>query len=250
MPLLGPQDPPAFEVLRAQARSPFLLTADHAGRRIPAALGDLGLDEVERQRHIAWDLGIAEVTRALSARLEACAILQTYSRLVIDCNRPPGSPQSIVTISERTTIPGNVDAQDADARVQEVFAPYHDRIAAELAWREREGLPTVLIAMHSYTPRFLDEDRIWQAGVLYGRDTRFALPVLAKLRESGLPIGDNEPYAVSEDSDYTVITHAERPGRMYVELELRQDLIADERGRDAWAARVADALEHALQARA
>lgn len=247
MALLSGQDPPPFEVLRAGSRAPFLLVCDHAGRALPRSLGDLGLPERELTRHIAWDLGIAELARLLSARLSACAILQTYSRLVIDCNRPWASSESIVTRSERTRIPGNerLSCEDAALRQREVFAPYHARIAEELAWRDRHGVATVLVALHSFTPRYLDQDRLWQAGVLYGEDQRIAQPVLTSLRESGLPIGDNEPYAVSVETDYTVITHGERRGTPYVELELRQDLIADEAGRQTWTERVARALESA-----
>lgn len=244
--LLSADDPPPFQLLRAGARSPFVLTCDHAGRLLPRALGDLGLPQSELVRHIAWDLGIAEVARKLSARLEAFAILQTYSRLVIDCNRPPGTPESIVGTSERTVIPGNADltSVDIEQRRLEIFEPYQSRIAQELA--TRHGLPTVLVALHSFTPRFMDVDRSWQAGILYGADARVARPLLAKLREEGLTVGDNEPYAVSEQTDYTVMTHGEQRGTPYVEVEIRQDLIADAPGQQAWAERLALGLEHVL----
>ena len=105
--LIQPDEPPPFAVEQAQGRSPFFLTADHAGKLLPRKLGDLGLDAKERERHIAWDIGIAEVSRRLAVQLDAFLILQTYSRLVIDCNRAPEAASSIVTLSELTTIPGN-----------------------------------------------------------------------------------------------------------------------------------------------
>src|SRR5580704_3518197 len=105
--LLGSADvPPVFEQ-NAAGRSPFLLTCDHYGRLIPQALGDLGLPESELTRHIAWDIGIAGVAERLARHLDAHLVAQRYSRLVIDCNRPPAAASSIPRLSEATTIPGN-----------------------------------------------------------------------------------------------------------------------------------------------
>ncbi len=246
--LLGPHDPPPFTLERPAARSPYVLVSDHAGCALPVALADLGVPEVERHRHIGWDLGVAEVGRRLSAALDACLILQSYSRLVIDCNRAPGSLQSILTRSERTRIPGNegLSAQDAAARAAEIFQPYHDRITHELDARASAGVPSVLVLLHSFTPVYLDDARRWHAGVLYDRDARIGRALLALLRaEPGLEVGDNQPYAASAATDYTLTTHGERRGLPYVEIELRQDLIADAAGQDAWAARLARLLPRA-----
>lgn len=246
--LLGADDPPPFTLERPDARSPYLLVSDHAGGALPAALGDLGVSEVERRRHIGWDIGVAELGRRLSARLDAWLILQSYSRLVIDCNRAPGSPQSILTRSERTNIPGNegISAPDAAARATEIFQPYHDRIAAELDARAAVGRASVLVLLHSFTPVYMDSARPWHAGVLYDRDARLGRELLALLRaEAGLEVGDNQPYAASAATDYTLTTHGERRGLPYVELEVRQDLIADAAGQDAWAERLARLLPRA-----
>jgi predicted N-formylglutamate amidohydrolase len=243
--LLDETDPPPFQVFGAQGRSPFVLSCDHAGRLLPKKLGDLGVAASELTRHIAWDIGAAGLARALCKRLDAVLIEQTYSRLVIDVNRPPGAPDSIVTLSEHTAIPGNVGLEPAAARQREleIFQPYHRRIAAEVDARVAAGGPLVLVAVHSFTPRFKNVDREWHAGVLYGRDTRFAHHVLRQLRADPLyKVGDNEPYAVSDDTDFTVVVHAERRGIPYVELEIRQDLIADEPGQQEWSERLARAL--------
>jgi predicted N-formylglutamate amidohydrolase len=159
-------------------------------------------------------------------------ILQTYSRLVIDCNRPVDTPGSIVELSEHTHIPGNVglDADERSCRAVEIFYPYHARIEAELERRQREGQPTLLIAMHSFTPRFKGVSRPWEVGVLYNRDKRLAVPLLEALRAEGLVVGDNEPYFVSDDTDYGVPRYGEQRGNVHVEMEFRQDLIADEQG--------------------
>ena len=243
--LLGKDDPAPFTVLNPHGTSPIVLLADHAGQRIPARLGDLGVPRGELDRHIGWDIGIAGVTRGLAAMLDAFAILQTYSRLVIDCNRPLHAPGSIVTVSDGTTVPGNLalDDEARTARALEVFAPYHARITQELDRRSARVPAPVLVSMHSFTPVFSAFERPWHAGVLYHRDARLAHALLAALRaEPGLEVGDNEPYAVSDHSDYAIPVYGERRGLLHVELEIRQDLIADAAGQQQWAERLARIL--------
>jgi predicted N-formylglutamate amidohydrolase len=239
--LLAATDPDPVLLLNPGAASPLLLTADHAGRALPARLGDLGLPEDEIRRHIGWDIGIWGVTRRLSASLDAFAIGQAYSRLVIDCNRDPAWPTAIPRISESTEIPGNqrLTGQDRAAREREVFRPYHDHMAGELDRRAAAGMPTALIAMHSFTPAYKGVARPWHAGVLFHRHDRLATIMARLLRaEGGLVVGENEPYSVSDTSDYSVPVHAERRGLPYLELEIRQDLIADEAGEVEWAERL------------
>jgi predicted N-formylglutamate amidohydrolase len=246
--LLGADDPPPVRVLRREGRSDFLLTADHAGRAIPRRLGMLGLPHSELVRHIAWDIGIAGVTERLSEALDATAVLQSYSRLVIDCNRQPGLDSSIPVLSEMTAIPGNEGLAPADreARRQEIFLPYHERIAALLDEPRAAGRRAVLIAMHSFTPVFKGVARAVEVGILYNRDARLAQVMLDLLRREGnLSVGDNQPYAVGDLSDYTVPVHGERRGLPHVEIEIRQDLIADPAGQAAWAARLARLLPEA-----
>ncbi len=243
--LLAPDEPPPVTFTHAQGRSPFLLTADHAGNLLPRRLGGLGLELCELARHIAWDIGIAEASRRLADRLGAILILQTYSRLVIDCNRSPSVASSIVGLSELTEVPGNreLDPGERELRIREIFDPYHARIVAELDERLREGRPTVLIAMHSFTPVFKGVQRPWHVGVLYNRDPRYAHLLLDLLRSEGdLTVGDNEPYSISDETDYTIPVHGERRGIPHVEIEIRQDLIADAAGQSAWADRLARLL--------
>jgi predicted N-formylglutamate amidohydrolase len=246
--LLRDDDPSPVRTLREAGGSDFLLTADHAGRAIPRGLGRLGLQESELDRHIAWDIGIAGVTERLSDALDATAVLQTYSRLVIDCNRDPSVPSSIPEISEATEVPGNLGlpAEARAARRQEVFEPYHARIRALLDARQTAARRTVFVAMHSFTPVFKGESRAMQVGVLYNRDARMAAIMLELLRAEGdLVVGDNAPYAVSDVTDYGVPVHAERRGLSHVEIEIRQDLIAEDTGQAEWAARFARLLRAA-----
>jgi predicted N-formylglutamate amidohydrolase len=243
--LLASDEPSPVSIHNAGGTSPLLLVADHAGNRIPRALGDLGVSEVERARHIGWDIGIAGVSRRLADALDAVLIQQNYSRLVIDCNRPPGVPSSIPEISEVTAIPGNVALSEAQkaARVAEIFRPYHDAIEAELNGRLQKDLPVALVAMHSFTPVYKGFVRPWHAGVLYNRDDRFSKRLKALLEAEGdLTVGDNEPYTVDDLSDYTIPVHGEKRGLHHIAIEIRQDLIADEQGQIAWAARLARLL--------
>lgn len=243
--LLASDEPAAWEIERPSGVSPYLLLCDHAGRRIPRRLGTLGLDESDLRRHIAWDIGAAAVTSRLSALLDATAVLQPYSRLVIDCNRPPESADSIAKISERTTIPGNLalSLDDAAQREAAIFKPYHGKIRAVLDARQARAQSSWLIAMHSFTPVYLDEARRWHAGLLYHRDARMAQALRDLLRrEPGLIVGDNEPYSVSDATDVAIPEYGEKRGLPHVELEIRQDLIDSEAGQQQWAERLARML--------
>jgi predicted N-formylglutamate amidohydrolase len=248
--LLAEDEPLPFEVAGRDGRSPFVVICDHAGRLLPRALGSLGLSENELARHIAWDIGAGAVARRLATRLDAFVACQRYSRLVIDCNRPLDAVDSIAARSERTTIPGNqnVGRDEAQSRMREIFVPYHDQIRAELDRRREGGQPSILVAVHSFTPVFLDVARPWHVGVLYNRDARMAEPLLRLLQAEGdLVVGCNEPYAVGDLSDFSLVHHGEKRGIPHVELEIRQDLIAHDEGQIAWAERLARLLVAASQ---
>lgn len=249
-PLLTSDEPHPALVQRASGASVFVLVGDHAGNRIPVALNELGLPPEERLRHIGWDIGVAGLGRLLSDRLDAPFVEQRYSRLVIDSNRAPGRMDAIPPVSDGTTVPGNaaIDEIERARRTQAIHTPYHDTIAALIAQRDAAGQPTVLISLHSFTPRLRtgdhgDHARPWHCGMLHeGGKTAFSMALLHALRDEGdLIVGDNEPYAMG-DTDFTVPTHARSAGRHYAEIEVRQDLIADAAGQAAWAARLARLL--------
>jgi predicted N-formylglutamate amidohydrolase len=244
-------EPPPYSLERPQGVSAFVLACDHASRRIPRALGDLGLSEADRASHIAWDIGAAAVAQRLSAALDASLVLQNYSRLVIDCNRPPTAPDSIPRQSGGIAIAGNAGIQVADAalRRREFFDPYHAALGRILAERSAAGRTPVLVALHSFTPNYLGQQRPWHTGLLYHRDTRLAQRVLALLRaDASLVVGDNLPYAMSDLTDYTLPLHGEARGIPHVGIEIRQDLIEDAAGQANWAVRLASLLPAALQA--
>jgi len=232
--------PPVLEQ-NPGGRSSFVLTCDHYGKLLPRALGDLGLPAAELERHIGWDIGIAGVAERVARALDAHLVAQRYSRLVIDCNRPPSAPNSIPMISERTTIPGNegLTREAAELRRHAIFDPYHDRITQVIDARLRAGQPTVLVALHSFTPVYAGIIRPWHIGTLYHHD-RILPPLLLKaLRaEPDLVVGDNEPYAVSDGTDYTIPVHGEARGLINSGIEIRQDLITEPEGQRQWAERL------------
>jgi predicted N-formylglutamate amidohydrolase len=243
--LLEPDEPNPVTLENESGDSVFFLTCEHAGRAFPRQLGTLGLPEAETLRHIAWDIGIGAVGRELSLLLNAAVILQTYSRLVIDCNRDPKVPSSIPEISEATEIPGNRSLDEAEraARVDAIFRPYHNAIAAALDRRAAANRASALVALHSFTPIFKGVSRPWHVAVLFNRDRRLAHALAELLRAEGdLMVGENEPYQVSDLTDYTVPVHGERRGLPHVEIEIRQDLITEAAGQRQWAERLARVL--------
>lgn len=246
--LLGTEDPAPVRCGAFGERLPVVLACDHASAAIPASLATLGLDGIQRRRHIAWDIGAGALTEALARQLGVAFVAAGFSRLVIDCNRRLDDPTSIVEVSDGTRIPGNagLDGVARAARVREIFEPYHAALDAELAVAARRAGPDgrpALVAIHSFTDVFGGRARPWHCGILWDRDPRLALPLLAALRaEPGLVVGDNEPYSGRHPADYTVDTHGERLGRPHVCIEVRQDLLADPAGIAAWAGRLGHAL--------
>ena len=250
---LGPDDPPPFSRIEAGGSAPrFVLVCDHASNAVPAHMARLGLNQAELDRHIGWDIGAAAVTEALSARLDAPAFLAGYSRLIVDCNRPPGAPTAMPATSDGTEVPANraLSPAEAEARMEAFFRPYHAAIAARLDRCRAAGVTPVLVAVHSFTPVLDGVARPWEIGLLWEHDDRLVRPLadaLAALRP-GIVIGHNKPYAIRGPSDHTIPVHGQGRGLPHIEIELRQDLITEREGAEAWAETLAAALERARRA--
>jgi predicted N-formylglutamate amidohydrolase len=240
---------PCYEELQGNPASPFVIACDHAGRATLPELGDLGVSHEDWESHIAWDIGIAGVARSLAQSLGAHVFLQNHSRLIIDCNRPLDSSTSVVSVTANVPVPGNhgLSEVELERRRDRIFRPYHRRIASVVDERIAQGIPTVFLALHSFTPVFCGCPRPWHVGVLHHDDLRLAQPLLDVIRKDGRwVVGDNEPYRVTDHSDYSVLEYGRRRGLLHVELELRQDLIAEPEGQRHWAAQLSQWLPEAL----
>jgi len=236
---------PFVTVLNPAGSSNTVLVCEHASNHIPPEYRSLGLPGAELQRHIAWDIGARDLSVRLGALLDAPVVLSGISRLMIDCNRPPGVPSSIPERSEATEIPGNrgLDHAERTRREASYFWPFQNSVSDLLDRRRDAGRPTRVVGVHSFTPVFLGQARIWHAGVLYGAAAGFAQSLLARLRDgAAFEVGDNEPYKVSSESDYTIPVHGDGRGLDAVLFEIRQDLLAADGGVEAWAWRLAAAL--------
>jgi predicted N-formylglutamate amidohydrolase len=235
----------AAVVLNETGASTYVLVCEHASNHIPPEYRNLGLPAEELERHIAWDIGAAALARRLSSLLDAPLFLSGYSRLLIDCNRPPLAPTSIPLRSEGTDIPGNygLDQTEREGRANAYFWPFQDRIARALEARLAARRPTILIGIHSFTPSFLGVQRPWHVGVLYARAASFGQALVARLAtDRALVVGDNEPYRITADEDYTVPVHGDARGVDAVLIEVRQDLLTTSQGIAEWAPRLATAL--------
>jgi len=241
-PLLGNDEPPAVELVNANGRSSAVLVCDHASNRVPRQLGSLGLDAVQLADHIGWDPGAAGVARQLSTLLDAPLVLSGYSRLVIDCNRPLRSEGSIAEQSDGVAVPGNrgLSPLQRERRINVLFRTYHAAIDRLLDGRTLR--PSLLLSIHSFTPVLNSRPRPWHISVSHWRDRRLAALMLGALAHCGdFTVGDNEPYPIDEDVDYTIPVHGEGRGLPSVMIEIRQDGIRTAAGTAAWAARLAEA---------
>jgi len=248
-PLIGPGDPPPFTVYNPEGKAPFLLVCDHASRAFPRAMQQLGLADWVLERHVAWDIGSAELTRQLADRFDARAVLAGYSRLIVDLNRQLHDATAFIRVSDGIAIPGNLNLSDAEreARIRSFFEPYHDAVAAQLDGLRRDGRVPALVSVHTCTPVFDRVVRKWHIGVMWDKDPRIAKPLLARLAETdGVCVGDNEPYSGRHPNDFTVDYHAERSGLPCVGFEVRQDLAATPEGAAHWARILGDALDETL----
>ena len=245
MPLIGEGDPPPVELVNAHGSAKVILTCDHASGVIPRALGSLGLERARLRGHVCWDIGAAELGRALSAMLDAPLVLAGYSRLVIDLNRGLDDPTLVSVISDGAIIAGNrnVTAEDKARRADAFYHPYHDAIDGLIEGFESRGIAPAMIPLHSFTSFLNGRKRPWQFGILWRRDARIAKPLIERLRaRAGLNVGDNEPYSGRNGCGYSLEAHAEARGLPHALLEIRQDLIETKEGATGCAGILAEAL--------
>lgn len=239
----------AVAVRNRRGRGGFVLVCEHASNHVPPAYRGLGLDGAGLARHIAWDIGAHSLAERLATLLDAPLVHATHSRLLIDLNRDPAAPDSIVETSEDTPIPGNRDLPPGERlrRRQWLYEPFHAMLDSVLDERLAADRPTALVSIHSFTPTYLGRARPWHAGLIFRHDRRLSDPLLAALqRERELCIGVNEPYGPGDGVYHTIGRHGEGRGLPCAMLEVRNDQIADAEGQARWAARLAADFRQAL----
>jgi predicted N-formylglutamate amidohydrolase len=235
--LLADEESPLITI-NEQGRSPFVLICEHASRRLPKRLATLGLTEDDLSRHIAWDIGAENVARVLSRLIDAPLLLQRYSRLAYDCNRPPESPDSIPDVSELTIIPGNrnLDAGEKLARIRDIYRPFHDGISALLDHRAAQKMKSALVSIHSFTPVYKGKPRKVELGILHDRDASLSSRLIKSFPNVDARL--NEPYGPKDGVLHTLNMHGFARGLPHAMIEIRNDLITAERGQDEWAQRL------------
>lgn len=249
--LLSPDDAAPVAIVNPQQQARIVLTCEHAGRAVPKTLADLGIAEAEMDRHIAYDLGAEALARLMSEMLDASLVVQNYSRLVVDCNRPFAAPDCIPERSDGTTIPANANLSERERgqRFAEIHQPFHKEIERILDAGQGLSQPVILISVHSFTPSLGGADRPWQLGLLYNRDKRLAHHMMQALRAigGGLSIAFNRPYAVDDISDYTIPVHGEARAIPHLLLEVRNDELGSAMALEKWAVLLTRALRQAVQ---
>lgn len=244
-PLIGPDDPAPYEVLNPEGKTPVLFVCDHASRMFPRHMGHLGLDQSVLDKHVACDIGAGDVTRYLSKRFDAPAVLAGYSRLLIDCNRQLYDPGAFVKVSDGIAIPGNLNLGEDEKwlRVQSFYWPYHHAVSEQIYRMRVRGVMPAFVSIHSCTPVFDSVVRPWHFGVLWDKDPRIPVPLIQTLADGKtVCVGDNEPYSGRHPHDFTIDFHAEPLGLAHVGIEVRQDLVGNPDGVELWATRLGDAL--------
>lgn len=244
-----PDWPVPVERVNAASRSPLLLVCEHATNHIPACYRGLGLAAADLQRHIAWDIGAAALTRRLAGLLDAPAFLGTYSRLLIDLNRPLGSPGSIPALSEGTIVPGNeaLSQEERDRRRDRIFEPFQQALGAFVERRIDAGLPSILIAVHSFTPVFLGVSRPWHVGILFAEAEALGRRLVTRLAaDPALAVAANQPYSIDRQEDYAILVHGDDRNIPAALIEVRNDGLSDRAAVEEWAQRLAGALRPEL----
>jgi len=234
----------AFELINPDGNANIILISEHASNHIPAEYNDLGLSDEQLELHIAWDIGIAEVTENLSAMLDAPAVLARFSRLLIDANRALDQDGLIPTHTDNHQIDGNIglSQEDIESRIERFYKPFHDGVEGIIMRKINNDHAPMVLNMHSFTPQMNGVERPWHSGVLWNKDDRIARVLKEKLDRRGFNVGDNEPYS-GRELNHTMNTHGTRHGFPYVNIEIRQNEIDHPAGIEKWSTILAQEIK-------
>lgn len=225
----------SVETLNPNGKANIVFICEHASNHIPEEYDNLGLSDEQLELHIAWDIGIAEVTKKIAKALDAPAIIASFSRLLIDANRALDQHGLIPTVSDGHEISGNMNLtqSDIDHRINKFYHPFHDAADKIIREKAENDHAPIIFNMHSFTPHMAGFDRPWHTGMLWNRDKRAANALIEKFTERGLIVGDNEPYS-GQELNHTMNTHGTKHGFPHVNIEIRQDEINHQTGIEKW----------------
>lgn len=216
------------ETLNANGRGGIVLACEHASHHIPSYFNGLGLSEKARHSHAAWDPGAKNLALALSDAFDAPLVCSKVSRLVYDCNRPEGAPSAMPSRSEIFDVPGNIDIPDneAQARLTQIYRPFEQMLSDVLLTKEQP----VLVTAHSFTPVFNGKKREVEIGLLHSKDALLADAMLKAIpADSGFVVRRNEPYGPTDGVAHTIETQGQNKGLLNIMIEVRNDLLCNQR---------------------
>lgn len=242
--LLSSSDPVPVEWVNQHIESPIALVCEHAGNAVPERLLNLGLTDEQMQEHTAIDIGAEATARHVAKMLSAPLLMQRYSRLVVDCNRPTEASDAIPEVSHGTQVPANklLSEHQSKMRIDEIFAPYNDALTKLMEAPQR----MFAFSIHSFTPSLNEHQRPWDIGLLHRHDTKTSMN-LQRYFNSNFPeltIGLNQPYQIDDESDWFVPRHAERLGLNHSLIEIRNDLISTKTDQEQFATIIAQGIRH------
>lgn len=218
------------------------LVCEHAGNAVPAALENLGLSSDQLREHTAIDIGAAATAQRIAELLDVPLLMQRYSRLVIDCNRPTNAPDSIPENSHGTIVPANdtLNEQQRKARIDEIFMPYDNALRTLLEAPDRR----FAFSIHSFTPTLKNTLRPWDIGLLFRQDTQTSTHLCRYINDidSSFSVGLNQPYQIDDESDWFIPRYAERLGLQHSLIEIRNDHVQSLQGQTRMASILAAAI--------
>lgn len=234
-----------FDIVNPQGKAALVIVCDHASNEVPPEIGDLGVSAADMQRHIAWDIGALPIALHLAKAFDAPAVLCGTSRLVIDCNRKLDDPTLIPPVSDGTVIPANqkLTPEARAQRIETYFNSYHDACRKIMGERLARGERPLFLSVHSMTDRINGTHRPWEIALSSNENRTATDPVLGALRKlPGLVVGDNQPYDMDPNADYSTPEHALAHGLDYLQVEFRQDCVTTREGQKRFASIFAEAI--------
>ncbi len=238
------------EIINPDATSDVLLICEHASNHIPSKFNGLGLSEETINSHAAWDIGAFYVAKIMSKLLDATVIAPRFSRLLYDCNRPPSSPTAMPVKSEIYDISGNVNLSkvEKNRRVKEFYLPYSNALNNLLFERTEASRLPIIVTIHSFTPTYHGKRREVEVGVIHDKDSRLAEIFLKICKDdSNLICQVNAPYGQEDGVTHTLSEYAVAKGLHNIMVEIKNDLITEDKGQYEMAEFLASCLKLALK---